>query len=194
MTGDGQTGGIQCIYWEGVQGSRKVILRKVAKTSYKSLSGGKFEIKKGSKLITGTDINGEDVDGENKTEFVSGESGAFYIGTMDYGTYFIHETAYPDGVTHNSSDTETKTEGWWYYFILDGNHQLMSATQYNSQAEAKAVADDYNKAIKIADQIIAEKQTYAAATTGIADDMKTKVNEMLTDAGHADKIPTSSGS
>ncbi len=175
MTGDGQTGGIQCIYWEGVQGSRKVILRKV-NNSYTSLPGGNFKILKGSKEVEGTDINGR----TNVKSFKSGSSGVFYIGTMDYGTYFINETEAPSG---------GYTSGW-YYFILDGNHQLMSAAQYDSQETAKAVADDYNKAIKIADKIIAGKQTYADATGELAAAMKTKVNEMLADAGHGDKIPS----
>ena len=122
------TGGIQCIYWEGVQGSRKVILRKVS-TTYESLSGAKFTITKGSKQISGTDIHGN----ADATEFESGTSGVFYIGMMDYGVYVLHETKHPANYTG----------GPYYYLVVDEDGALMSdpTPGYDSAAAAKTAGD-----------------------------------------------------
>ena len=80
------------IYWgPSVSGSRKVILRKVLKSVYTPLDGRTFKIHQGS--LTGAAVKGTDINGvENVESFISGESGVFYIGELNYGTYYIEET------------------------------------------------------------------------------------------------------
>ena len=98
MTGDGQTGGIQCIYWEGVQGSRKVILRKVDGDNYASLAGAKFNVYKGTATspYVVKDKNkvkpDETLSSENLTSL---DSGVFWIGTLPYGVCYLEETKEP---------------------------------------------------------------------------------------------------
>jgi len=127
MTGDGQTGGVQCIYWEGVQGSRKVVLRKVS-TAYDSLQGAEFTIQKGSKLIEGTDSQGA----VTKT-FTSGETGVFYVGTMNYGVYVLNEITHPANYSGDS----------YYYLIVDDDGAEMSlpSAGYDTETKAKAAGD-----------------------------------------------------
>lgn len=102
-----------CVYWGPiVGGSRKVILRKIASDTGKSLADGKFQIRKGSangEIVKGVDINGDTVDGTTRTEYVSGESGVFYVGELNYGRYYVVETHEPDGYSKPTSG----------YFIID---------------------------------------------------------------------------
>ncbi|WP_029202076.1 SpaA isopeptide-forming pilin-related protein [Oribacterium sp. NK2B42] len=113
MTGDGQTGGIQCIYWEGVQGSRKVILRKVGKkvedSTYKLIEGAKFTIHKGNSSYAYTP------QGETAplSDLDSKASGVFWIGTLPYGVYYLHETTVPDGYTGHGT-----FEGRWFFMVV----------------------------------------------------------------------------
>ena len=98
MTGDGQTGGIQCIYWEGVQGSRKVILRKVDGSDYTSLKGAKFNVYKGTAtspyVVKDKDKPDEILSSDNLTSL---DSGVFWIGELPYGVYYLEETWAPSG-------------------------------------------------------------------------------------------------
>jgi hypothetical protein len=101
MSGDGQTGGVQCIYWEGVQGSRKVILRKVDST-FKSVKDMTFVVYKGSSTTpyinrdgtTRTQLGGTQISTEVPVEpMKSLDSGVFWIGKLPYGWYIIEETS-----------------------------------------------------------------------------------------------------
>lgn len=86
------------IYWSRPEGVRRVILRKVGQSSYASLSGAKFKIHIGTAngpLWKGIDINGN----EDVEVFESGDSGVFYAGDLNYGTYYIEETNAPAGYT-----------------------------------------------------------------------------------------------
>ena len=47
---------------------------------------------------------------------------------------------------------------------------------YGTRADAKSEANDYSKAINLANKIIKGKQTYAVATNGISNSLKIKVN------------------
>ncbi len=80
MSGDGQKGGVQCIYWEGVTGSRKVILRKVDGNNV-PLSGREFAISRSQAKPADA----------REYDLTSLSSGVFFVGMMDYGTYYIHE-------------------------------------------------------------------------------------------------------
>ncbi len=82
-------------YWTGVGGSRKVILRKVAETSYTPLEGAQFKIHRASP--GGTLVESKGIDGEKKTLFTSAANGVYFIDEMSYGTYYIEETTTPSG-------------------------------------------------------------------------------------------------
>ena len=122
MTGDGQTGGIQCIYWEGVQGSRKVILRKVDASDYTSLKGAQFNVYKGTAtspyVVKDKDKPDETLSLENLTSL---DSGVFWIGTLPYGVYYLQETKAPDSITITKSDGSTETRSYtpkWFYLVV----------------------------------------------------------------------------
>ena len=84
-TSEGDTPGY--VYWSGVKGSRRVILRKIDNT-YASLSGKTFTIYKGSATTP------YQPKGENPLENLqSGSSGCFWIGDLPYGWYIVEEGA-----------------------------------------------------------------------------------------------------
>ena len=62
---------------------RKVIFRKI-NTSFQSLSGAKFDILRVDMTVVASDC-------------VSGETGAFWIGKLPYGKYYLKETEAPAG-------------------------------------------------------------------------------------------------
>lgn len=125
------------IYWSGVKGSRKVILRKVAKDSYDSLENAVFVVYKGSAtspfVLTHKDkTTKEQLGGTTKLEYAtvlsemkSMESGVFWIGELPYGTYYLHETAAPDNRTGYSANV-----GKWFCLIVDETGAYMSGKGY----------------------------------------------------------------
>ncbi|MBR3317235.1 MAG: hypothetical protein IKG21_05395 [Atopobiaceae bacterium] len=122
------------VYWTGVKGSRKVILRKFDKNTGESLAGGKFKIHRGSadgSVFTGTDIAGND----SAEEFESGESGVFYVGTLSYGTYYVEETQAPSGYGKPADGERfvvtVSEDGVGYQYEEAGE------TLYNREVEAK---------------------------------------------------------
>ena len=159
------------VYWYGVAGRRKVILRKVAKDSYASLSGAKFNMYRGNSSTvfelkdkaTNTSVTMDD------SLLVSQSSGVFWIGTLPYGTYFFDETTAPTSPTGYSGNADK-----WFYFILDGDYQIMSKG-YGTQVAAKADAKTDNDAIKLAKKIIVGKMAYSEVDAS----MKAKVKLML---------------
>ena len=84
------------VCWYGVDGSRRVILRKVGEVSsgkYRSLSGAKFTVYGSATSTTPvTDKNGNKLEG-----LESGDSGIIYAGELNYGTYYVKETTVPSG-------------------------------------------------------------------------------------------------
>ena len=100
------------VYWSGVKGSRRVILRKTNQT-YEPLKGLQFVIHAGSP--DGNPVTGIDIGGNETTTFISGDSGVFYIGDLNYGTYYIEEanpknsfilTVDENGVGNNADQTD----------------------------------------------------------------------------------------
>ena len=85
------------IYWKPIEGSRRVILRKVGKAD------GQFTPLQGAQFTVYTNAAGnsvaKDKAGIDLANLTSGPSGVFYIGDLNYGTYYIKETsgagAYP---------------------------------------------------------------------------------------------------
>jgi hypothetical protein len=78
------------IYWNGTEGSRKVILRKVSSGNYQALPEKTFTVytdRNKNSIAKGT-VNGETVD---LRDLPSMASGVFWIGELPYGTYYIFE-------------------------------------------------------------------------------------------------------
>ena len=81
------------VYWYGIEGSRKVILRKVDST-YASVSGKTFNVYKGTST-TAYEVKDKETNTSetlNSTNLQSLDSGVFWIGTLPYGWYIIEET------------------------------------------------------------------------------------------------------
>lgn len=76
------------VYWSGISGSRKVILRKVD-SAHTSLKDREFSIYKGTST-TPYKPKDETVPLSGLT---SGPSGCFWIGTLPYGWYILEETS-----------------------------------------------------------------------------------------------------
>ena len=88
------------IFWSGAEGSRRVILRKVG-NGYAPLEGASFMIYTNAACTAvATDAGGERLDG-NGYGLVSKASGVFWIGELNYGTYYIKETGAPGGYEKN---------------------------------------------------------------------------------------------
>ena len=91
-------GNKRCVYWSGVEGSAHVMLVKVRQdgTSYKAWSDKTFYVYTDSamtKLAKGMIFN---ADGTVNDKFVlnnltSGAGGAFFIGELPYGKYYVKE-------------------------------------------------------------------------------------------------------
>ena len=92
-TAEGEMAGY--VYWNGVKGSRKVILRKV-NDSYAPLDNAKFTICRGNSDEPYV-IKHEDGSTEPLKDLESTPSGVFWIGMLPYGTYRIIETQAPPG-------------------------------------------------------------------------------------------------
>ena len=83
-TSEGDVSGY--VYWNGVKGSRKVILRKLVGTKYEPLGDRSFTIYKGT-AETPYQPKGQSA----LTGLTSGPSGCFWIGELPYGWYVIKE-------------------------------------------------------------------------------------------------------
>ena len=80
---------------------RKVILKKVDGDTYTPLSGATFTVFYADRQTPVRVENGKDASGKQMYEVLenkaSGAGGAFWIGKLPYGTYYLHETTVPDG-------------------------------------------------------------------------------------------------
>ena len=92
------------IFWYGPQGNKVLILRKI-NTSYGRLSGAQFSIyaSRGAAMPI-SDKNGNVLSG-----LESDASGIFYVGDLNYGTYYVKETRAPYGYPPLPDD---------YYFVI----------------------------------------------------------------------------
>ena len=114
------------VYWNGVKGSRKVILRKVS-DKYETLPGAQFTIYRRSTPIEGTDINGD-----TTTSFPSGTSGVFYIDELNYGVYVLDETTAPAGYSRTP----------YYFLVVDEDGAEISDNEYDSMEAAQQAGDE----------------------------------------------------
>nr|MCR5136742.1 hypothetical protein [Oscillospiraceae bacterium] len=86
QTGD-NIGTSRCLYWTGVGGFRKVILRKVD-SSYAPLRSKTFTIYKG----TSTEPYTPKGETEKLSNLTTGKSGCIWVGTLPYGWYIVEES------------------------------------------------------------------------------------------------------
>lgn len=100
------------LYWDGVHGSCRVILKKVDEDR-KPLAGAKFRI---------TDDKWRDLN--NGQEYESKKSGVYYIGDFAYGTYYLVETVFPEGYAPTADYpgfNENEPTTWYYYKLVVGD-------------------------------------------------------------------------
>ena len=98
------------VYWFGVEDSRRVILRKVASGSYKSLKGAKFDILYSPDSTTPA----KDMDGNTLSGLTSDDDGVFYTGELIYGTYYVKEIVPPSGYS-------LPADGYYFIITVDEN-------------------------------------------------------------------------
>ena len=85
------------VFWHGLEGSARVMLVKVEKIGeqFKPKPGMTFTVYTDSSKSTvakGTILNSDgEEEGIELRELTSGDGGAFFIGTMPYGNYYIEE-------------------------------------------------------------------------------------------------------
>ncbi len=93
-----KSGDTQHVYWYGTEGTAYVMLVKVSASNYGVLEGRTFTVYRDKNLTSiakgiELDNTGAEKDVELK-DLKSGAGGAFFIGQMPYGTYYVKE----DGV------------------------------------------------------------------------------------------------
>ncbi|MCR5137554.1 MAG: prealbumin-like fold domain-containing protein [Oscillospiraceae bacterium] len=116
------------IYWTGISGYRKVVLRKVD-TNYTSVAGATFNLYKGNSSSiyvwkdrndkTKTLVMGKDP-ASGKENLTSLASGMIWTGELPYGTYYLQETSAPN----------TANVGKWFCLIVDETGLYMSRKGY----------------------------------------------------------------
>jgi hypothetical protein len=122
------------IHWNGVKGTRRVILKKVGEHGM-PLIGTKFTIYKGTNEIP-IQVPDPNNPAEKVTfsDYPAGTSGLFWIGDLTYGVYYIKETNVPEGYVQNNDDE------CWFYMVVDETGVQMSEG-YLSRDAAKTAYD-----------------------------------------------------
>lgn len=105
-----------------VEGSRKVILRKVEKDTYKPIAGAKFTIYNGKTSTAPITVNGVPLANLDSTS-----SGVFYIGELPYGTYYIKETTVPSDYKASYGDGENRYNWFVLTVSADSMNYLLTA-------------------------------------------------------------------
>jgi uncharacterized surface anchored protein len=173
----GEAGDGVFINWNGGKGSARVILKKVSKTSNAPLSGAVFTVfkKDQSTVVKVKKPEGSTPAEEELKDKSSGSSGVFWIGNLPYGTYYLEETAAPEGYTKK-----------WFYFVLDENFQMMS-NGYSTKGDAKTAGDEESTAVSWASKIISGKKSYSEVPS-TPSSLKNRVKELLNQSGHSNKV------
>jgi hypothetical protein len=114
------------------EAERKVILRKVGvpdNTAYTSLAGAEFQILRYDQTL----VSSTDTAGQTTTTFTSGANGVYFIDTLPYGVYYLHETKAPNGYAD-------KNQGKYFCLIIDEDGKYVSEKCYAEQKDALADA------------------------------------------------------
>ena len=115
---------IHYVYWTGVSGARKVILRKL-RSDNQSLDGAVLTVYRGNSsdpYVVKTKVGSTVIEDELKDK-PSESDGVFWIGVLPYGTYCLHETTVPGSVKQNGA------EGWWYTLTVSATEITCSGQQ-----------------------------------------------------------------
>lgn len=120
------------IYWSGVAGYQKVIIRKIGK-NYETLSGAKFTVRKGTSdaAYIWKDRNDKTKTQELK-DLASLKSGIFWVGELPYGTYYLEETEAPKDAGGNIRTEYSDNVGKWFCLIVDETGTWMSKLGYKT--------------------------------------------------------------
>ena len=102
--------------------NREVILRKID-DAFNTLTGGSFVLMRW--------------DHTTVSSGGAGTAGCIFAGDLPLGTYYLHETALPTGITTDSTG-EGGDGTWWY--VLKVSASGVSITKYATQEGAEAYA------------------------------------------------------
>ena len=116
------------IHWNGIKGTRRVILKKVGENNM-PLIGTKFTVFKGTNEIP-IQVPDPNNPAEKVTfsDYPAETSGLFWIGDLTYGVYYIKETNVPDGYVQNNDDE------CWFYMVVDETGVQMSEGYLSREA------------------------------------------------------------
>ena len=120
------------VYWNGIRGSRRVILRKVKGTDEVSLEGAVFTVYKGDSVYRPKDR-------DPMQGLVSDANGVFWVGDLPFGTYYIHET--------------DPNDRWFCFVVYDSEPAIAYPNPYikgpyQFKADALEAGGDMNSEIK----------------------------------------------
>ncbi|MBR4456672.1 MAG: leucine-rich repeat protein [Solobacterium sp.] len=124
VTVNGQTTDlIQYVILNIPEAERKVVLRKIhlegegEDKEHLSLEGATFEVLRYDR----TPVKSTNSEGETVTEFTSGASGVYFIDTLPYGLYYLHEKSVPSGYQTITADKDGTKDGNWFILIVNKN-------------------------------------------------------------------------
>lgn len=86
---------------------RKAILKKIENSNNAPLSGAVFDILAYDRTVIATGCT-------------SASDGVFWVGTLPYGLYYVHETTVPSGMDQGIFNDGSDV-GWWYTVRVDVN-------------------------------------------------------------------------
>ena len=135
--------GENIIWGTDATGSRKVILRKVAKDSYASLGGATFNMYKGNSesIFVLKDKAAGTQTTMNTDTLKSYDSGVFWVGNLPYGVYYLYEEAAPTKENGTGTTAYSNNAGKWFYLVV-GDDVVMSMG-YADRDAAKAGYESY---------------------------------------------------
>ena len=135
--------GENIIWGTDATGSRKVILRKVAKDSYASLGGATFNMYKGNSesIFVLKDKAAGTQTTMNTDTLKSYDSGVFWVGNLPYGVYYLYEETAPTKENGTGTTAYSNNAGKWFYLVV-GDDVVMSMG-YADRDAAKAGYESY---------------------------------------------------
>ena len=119
------------IFWSGVSGSRRVILRKVEDGTNHAIKGAKFTIYTKSFSVA------KDADKNPLENLETSSTGIIWLGTMNYGVYYLHEHTVPDGYNGAGTHEAGTDTGRWFYLVVGEGETVKSIEGYSSKAAVR---------------------------------------------------------
>ena len=117
------------VYWNGVEGSHRIILRKVKLSGFATYQGAEFTVYAGIDTNPYVDpATGEEL---KRITDSDNEYGIFWVGDLPYGIYYLEEHA--------------PQNGKWFYLIVEDPEYCspdpLIGGAYNSRADARTAAE-----------------------------------------------------